>query len=77
MALFVALTVYEGTNAGASKSLSIPTSGAGGIHFKTASGTIAGVTILSQIIIPATGLNIKPVEYYSASSVAALTALMV
>lgn len=77
MALFVALTVYEGENAGASKSLAVPTSGAGGITFKTYSGTIAGVACLSQIIVPASGLNQKASIYYSASTVAALVALMV
>ena len=77
MALFVALTVYNSENAGSSISLSIPTGGSGPITFETYSGTIAGVAMLSKITIPAAGLNQKARVYFSASTVAALTALMV
>ena len=78
MALYVALTVYDGTQAAASTSIGVATSGSTGQIFKTIpSITIAGVACISTVTLPATGLNQKPTTYYSASTVAALVALMV
>mgnify|MGYP000564865767 CR=1 FL=1 len=79
MALYVSLPVYPNQNAAASVSLGVATSGSTGQVFKTLSPavTIAGVSCVSTVTIPASGLNQKAETYYSASTVAALVALMV
>ena len=79
MALFVALTVVKNENSAGTIQISIPTSGAGAISFEQilVPVTVGGISAVSKIILPATGLNQKSREYFSASTVAALTALMV
>jgi len=74
---FVALSVYRTTQSSATTSVAFPFFGNGGIVVETQpSFVIAGVTILSAIIVPSTGLNQKQRIYYSALSVSAvLTAL--
>jgi hypothetical protein len=79
MALYAALTVFENTQSAASTSLGVATNGSTGQVFQTLSPavTIAGTSCISTVTMPATGLNQKPKTYYSASTVAALVALMV
>ena len=78
MALFVALTVAKGVNAAGTIQLAIPTSGAGGITFNSIpSQSIGGLTAVSAITVPATGLNQRATVYYTDATVAALVALMV
>jgi len=76
MALFVALSVLR-IEDGSTVSIGLPTSGNSGIVFESYSTTIGTTTILSKITVPASGLNQKATVYYSASTVAALVALMV
>lgn len=78
MALFVALTVVKNENSAGTIQLAVPTSGNGGMSFESIPSTVVGgITAISKVILPATGLNQKQREYYSASTVAALVALMV
>ena len=78
MALFVALTVVKNDNSAGTIQLAVPTSGAGGITFEQINAyTVGGISAVSKVIVPASGLNQKAKEYYSAQTVAALTALMV
>ncbi len=79
MALYVSLPVYSNVNSAASINLGVATGGATGQVFATLSPavTIAGVSCVSTVTVPATGLNQKPVVYYSGSTVAALVASMV
>ena len=79
MALFVALTVVSNPNSAGTMQLAIPTNGSGGIVFEQilTPVTVGGISAVSKIIVPAAGLNQKAREYFSASTVAALTALMV
>lgn len=78
MALFVALTVVKNENSAGTIQLAIPTNGSGGIVFEQINSiTVGGIAAISKVIVPANGLNQKAREYFSASTVAALTALMV
>jgi xanthine/uracil permease len=78
MALFVALTVVKSENSAGTIQIAIPTNGNGGIVFESIPSTVVGgITAVSKITIPASGLNQKAKEYYSASTVAALVLLMV
>ena len=78
MALFVALTVVKNENSTTTIQLAVPTSGSGGIVFEQIpTVTVGGIVAVSKITVPASGLNQKAREYFSASTVAALTALMV
>lgn len=78
MALSVALVVVANENSAGTITIGIPTSLAGGIIFESVTArTIGGISVVSKIIVPASGLNQKAREYYSASTVAALVTLMV
>ena len=79
MALFVVLTVAKADNSTGTIQLAVPTSGAGAITFEqiVIPVVVGGISAVSKVIVPATGLNQKSREYYSAQTVAALAALMV
>ena len=78
MANYVISSVFEGENASVVNSIAFPTSGSGTIVIETVTSglIIAGVAILSKIIIVASGLNQKDRVFYSASSVTTLVAAL-